>query len=56
MVQQYVRAIESGELAVLVSLGVTIAHILSRGIALATGESAVVRAGAAANTTLVTLG
>ena len=37
-----------GELAVLVSHGVTIGHIVGGGPALATGESVVVRAGSSA--------
>ena len=45
-VRAFVRAMKAGELAVLVSHGVTIAHILGGGLALATGESVVVRAGA----------
>ena len=44
-VKQYVQSLKAGELVVLMSHGVTISHIVG-GVALATGESVVVRAGA----------
>lgn len=53
-VRAFVRAMKPGELAVLVSHGVTIGH--SVGVSLATGESAVVRAGTSAGAPLVVLG
>ena len=52
----FVRAMKAGELAALVSHGVTIAHIVGGGIALATGESVVVRAGMSAAAPLAVLG
>ncbi len=55
-VRQFVRSMKPGELALLVSHGVTIAHIVGSGLALATGESVVVRAGTAADAPLVVLG
>lgn len=55
-VRQWVRSMKAGELAVLVSHGVTIAHIVGGGIALATGESVVVRAGSQASAPFVVLG
>lgn len=59
VVRAFVRAMKAGELAVLVSHGVTIGHIVGGGLALATGESVVVRAGlsaAAATAPLAVLG
>jgi len=55
-VQRFVRAMKPGELAVLVSHGVTIAHLVGGGVALATGESVLVRAGASAGAPLEVLG
>jgi len=55
-VRAFVRAMKPGELAVLVSHGVTIGHIVDGGPALATGESVVVRAGSPAGAPLVVLG
>jgi hypothetical protein len=55
-VRQFVRTMKAGELAVLVSHGITIAHIVGGGVALATGESVVVRAGPQAGAPLVVLG
>ncbi len=55
-VRAFVRAMKSGELAVLVSHGVTIGHVVGSGLALATGESVVVRAGASGGAPLVVLG
>jgi phosphohistidine phosphatase SixA len=55
-VHAFVRALQPGALAVLVSHGVTIAHIVRGGVALGTGESVVVRAGGAADTPLVVIG
>ncbi|AMO25496.1 hypothetical protein UC35_15990 [Ramlibacter tataouinensis] len=55
-VRAYVRAMRPGELAVLVSHGVTIAHIVGGGMALATGESVVVRADAVPGASLTVLG
>ena len=55
-VRQFMRSMKPGELAVLVSHGVTIAHIVGGGIALATGESVLVRAGATTDSPLVVLG
>lgn len=55
-VRRFVHAMKPGELAVLVSHGVTIAHIVGSGLALATGESVLVRAGATADAPLVVLG
>ncbi len=55
-VRQFVRSMKPGELAVLVSHGVTIAHIVGGGLALATGESVLVRAGATVDARLVVLG
>ena len=55
-VRQFLRTMKAGELAVLVSHGITIAHIVGGGVALATGESVVVRAGPQAGAPLVLLG
>ncbi|MBL8348163.1 MAG: histidine phosphatase family protein [Rubrivivax sp.] len=55
-VHAYVRAMKPGELAVLVSHGVTISHIVGGGMALATGEAVVVRTGASAAAPLAVLG
>jgi len=55
-VRAFVRAMKPGALAVLVSHGVTIAHILGSGISLGTGESAVVRAGGSADAPLGVIG
>lgn len=55
-VRAFVRAMKTGELAVLVSHGVTIGHIVGGGLALATGESVVVRAGTSAAVPLAVLG
>lgn len=55
-VHAHVRAMKPGELAVLVSHGVTISHIVGGGMALATGEAVVVRAGASAAAPLAVLG
>jgi phosphohistidine phosphatase SixA len=54
-VRQFVRTMKAGELAVLVSHGITIAHIVGGGVALATGESVIVRAGPQASAPLVVL-
>lgn len=55
-VRRFVRSMKAGELAVLVSHGVTIAHLVGGGVALATGESVLVRAGASADAPLAVLG
>jgi phosphohistidine phosphatase SixA len=55
-VQRFVHAMKPGELALLVSHGVTIAHIVGGGVALATGEAVLVRAGATADAPLRMLG
>jgi len=55
-VRAFVRAMKPGALAVLVSHGVTIAHILGSGISFGTGESAVVRAGGSADVPLGVIG
>jgi phosphohistidine phosphatase SixA len=55
-VRRFVRAMKPGELAVLVSHGVTIAHIVGGGIALATGESVLVRAGVSDDAALPVVG
>lgn len=55
-VRQFVRTMPAGELAVLVSHGVTIGHILGNGVALATGESVLVRAAASTGAPLVVIG
>jgi phosphohistidine phosphatase SixA len=55
-VHAFVRAMQPGELGVLVSHGVTIGHIVGSGHALATGESVVVRAGSSAGAPLAVLG
>ena len=55
-VRTFVRSMKPGALAVLVSHGVTIAHILGGGISLATGESVVVRAGGSAYVPLSVIG
>jgi phosphohistidine phosphatase SixA len=55
-VHAFVRAMKPGELAVLVSHGVTISHIVGGGPALATGESVVVRAGSSAAAPLAVIG
>jgi phosphohistidine phosphatase SixA len=54
--RRFVRAMKAGELAVLVSHGVTISHLVGGGVALATGESVVVRAGETADAPLRVLG
>lgn len=55
-VRAFVRSMEPGALAVLVSHGVTIAHIIGGGIHVDTGESVVVRAGTSADAPLGVLG
>ncbi|MCW5636199.1 MAG: histidine phosphatase family protein [Rubrivivax sp.] len=55
-VHAFVRAMRPGGLAVLVSHGVTISHIVGGGVGLATGESVLVRAGAPAAAPLRVLG
>jgi len=45
-VRQYVQSLKPGALVVLVSHGITVNHIVGGGVALAPGESVVVRAGA----------
>ena len=55
-VRAFVRTMKSGELAVLVSHGITIGHIVGGGPALATGESVVVRAGSSPAAPLTVLG
>ncbi|MBI5719545.1 MAG: histidine phosphatase family protein [Burkholderiales bacterium] len=50
-VRAFVRAMKAGELAVLVSHGVTIGHIVGGPLGLAPGESVVVRAGASGAST-----
>ena len=55
-VRAFVRAMKPGELAVLVSHGVTIAHLVGgAGLALAPGESVLVRAGASGASAAVPL-
>lgn len=54
-VKQYVQALKPGELVVLVSHGSTVNHIVG-GVALATGESVVVRAGASPGAPLQVIG
>lgn len=55
-VRTFVRSTKPGTCVVLVSHGITIAHILGGGIALAAGESAVVRGSASADAPLGMLG
>jgi hypothetical protein len=55
-VRAFVGSMKPGALAVLVSHGVTIAHILGGGISLGTGESAVVRSGGSADAALGVIG
>jgi phosphohistidine phosphatase SixA len=55
-VRSFVRTMKRGELTVLVSHGVTIAHIVGGGIALGTGESVVVRTGESADAPLRVIG
>jgi phosphohistidine phosphatase SixA len=55
-VRSFVRTMKPGALAVLVSHGVTIAHIVGGGIALGTGESVVVRTGGSADAPLRVIG
>ena len=55
-VRAFVRTMKPGALAVLVSHGITIAHILDSGISLGTGESAVVRAGGSTDAPLRVIG
>ena len=55
-VKQYVQALKPGELVVLVSHGITVNHIVGGGIALAPGESVVVRAGDGAAAPLRVIG
>lgn len=55
-VRAFVRTMKPGALAVLVSHGVTIAHILGSSISLGTGESVVVRAGGSADASLGVIG
>jgi phosphohistidine phosphatase SixA len=55
-VRAFVRSMKPGALAVLVSHGITIAHIVGGGISLATGESVVVRAGGSADAPLGVMG
>ena len=56
VVKQYVQSRKPGELVVLVSHGITVNHIVGGGIALAPGESAVVRAGDGAAAALRVIG
>jgi len=55
-VRTFVRSMKPGALAVLVSHGVTIAHILGGGIHVGAGESVVVRTGGSADTPLGVIG
>jgi phosphohistidine phosphatase SixA len=55
-VRAFVRTMKPGALAVLVSHGVTIAHILGSGISLGTGESVVVRTGGSPDAALGVIG
>lgn len=55
-VRRFVQAMKPGELTVLVSHGVTIAHIVGGGVSLATGESVLVRAGSGPDAPLRLLG
>lgn len=55
-VRAWVRAMKTGELAVLVSHGVTIRHIVDAGVVLATGEAVVVRAATTPGAPLAVLG
>jgi phosphohistidine phosphatase SixA len=55
-VHAFVRSMKPGVLAVLVSHGITIAHIVGGGISLATGESVVVRAGGSVDAPLGVIG
>ena len=54
--RRFVHAMKPGELAVLVSHGITIGHLVGGGIALAPGESVLVRAGPGADAPLTVLG
>jgi phosphohistidine phosphatase SixA len=55
-VRAFVRSTTPGELAVLVSHGVTIAHFLGGGVSVGTGESVVVRSGGPADAALRVIG
>ena len=55
-VKQYVHSLQPGALVVLVSHGITVNHIIGGGVALAPGESVVVRAGDGATAPLRAIG